>query len=188
MRAVNLTERKERLTQVKKIVWTFGLIAGAIMAGSFFIALPFHDAIGFEKGMVLGYTSMVAAFLLVYFGIRSYRDNIGGGVVGFGRAVAVGTLIVVVASSLYVAAWEAYYYTHGTDYIEKYQAHIIEKEKARGATHAELDKIVADNEKFVTLYENPVVNSALTFLEPLPVGILITLVSAGVLRRRKQDA
>lgn len=172
---------------MKKIVWTFGLIAGAIMAGMFFIALPFHDAIGFEYGMVYGYTSMVAAFLLVYFGIRSYRDSIGGGTIGFGRAMAVGSLIVLVASMLYVASWEVYFYATdgGAKYMAGYQEYVVKKERAKGATQAELDKIVADNKEFAEMYQNPVVNSALTFLEPLPVGILITLVSAGILRRRK---
>lgn len=173
---------------MQKTVWTFGLIAGGIMSAIFFLALPFHEAIGFDNSMVVGYSSMVAAFLLVYFGIRSYRDNVGAGAVSFGRAVAVGSLIVAVASALYVTTWEVYYFTSGTNYIEKYQEHVLEKERAKGATQAELDKIVADGKRFAEMYQNPVINSALTFLEPLPVGILITLVSAGVLRRRRDTA
>ena len=76
---------------MKKIVLTFGLISGAIVSGMFLITLPFHDAIGFDRALILGYTSMVLAFLLIFFGVRSYRDNIGGGRVGFGRALAVGS-------------------------------------------------------------------------------------------------
>jgi len=171
---------------MNKIVWKFGLIAGVMMAGVFFLALPFHEAIGFDYGMVLGYASMVAAFMMVYFGVRSYRDAVGGGAVGFGRALAVGILIVCVASTIYVAGWEVYYFTSGTDYIEQYQAHMLEKERAKGTPQAQLDKLVADGKAFAKMYQNPVINSAITFLEPLPVGILITLVSAGVLSRKKR--
>jgi hypothetical protein len=92
---------------MRKIVLTYGLIAGAILAVTFLVSLAFHDAIGFDRGMVVGYTSMVLAFLLIFFGVRSYRDNVAGGQVGFGRALAVGALIGVVASMCYVLTWEA---------------------------------------------------------------------------------
>src|SRR5687768_13089385 len=91
---------------MKKTVLTFGLIAGAILSAMMLITLPFHDAIGWERGEIVGYTSMVLAFLLVFFGVRSYRDNVGGGRVGFGRAFAVGSLIAVVASLCYVVTWQ----------------------------------------------------------------------------------
>ena len=68
---------------MKKIVLKFGLIAGAVLAGTMLATMPFHDAIGNDAGLLLGYTSMVLAFLLVYFGVRSYRDNVAGGRVGF---------------------------------------------------------------------------------------------------------
>jgi hypothetical protein len=173
---------------MKRIVWTNGLIAGGIMLGMFFLALPFHEAIGFEYGMVYGYTSMVAAFLFVYFGIRSYRDNVGGGTIGFGRAMAVGLLIVAVASTLYVASWEVYFFgtDGGTEYIAGYQEYVVKKERDKGATQAQLDSIVAENKAFAEMYQNPVINAGITFMEPLPVGLLIALISAGVLSRKKR--
>src|SRR5262245_58482100 len=105
---------------MKKIVLTFGLIAGAVLSGTMLAAMPFHDAIGNEGGMVIGYTSMVLAFLLIYFGVRSYRDNVAGGRIRFGKAFAVGILIALVASACYVATWEALYFGGKSDYIEKY--------------------------------------------------------------------
>ena len=78
---------------MKKIVLTFGLIAGAILSAMMLaITIPFQDAIGFDHGEIIGYTSMVVAFLLIFFGVRSYRDNVAGGTVAFGRAFAVGAL------------------------------------------------------------------------------------------------
>ena len=170
---------------MKKIVLTFGLIAGGIMSLMFALTIPFHDEIGFDRGVVIGYTSMVLAFLLVFFGIRTYRDNIAGGSVGFGQALKVGSLIVLVASVTYVMAWQVIYYGGiMPDYMTKYTAHVIDKERAKGASEAELAKKATEMQEFEEMYKNPLVNFGLTILEPLPVGLIITLVSAAVLRRK----
>lgn len=170
-----------------KIVLTFGLIAGVIISAMFLISLPFHDAIGFDRAAILGYTSMVLAFLLIFFGVRSYRDNVGGGRVGFGRAFAVGSLIGVVASLCYVAMWLMVYPTIASDYLTKYQAHMVEKARAAGESEEAIAKKKAEMEKFAAMYENPAINAAITFTEPMPVALLVALVSAGVLSRRKRD-
>ena len=171
---------------MRKIVLTFGLIAGGILAATFLIALPFHDAIGFDRAMILGYTSMVLAFLLIFFGVRSYRDNVAGGRLGFGRALAVGVLIGVVASSIYVLTWEIYYFGTKSDYIEKYQAHMIDKARKAGESPEAIAAKQAEMDKFAEMYKNPLINSAMTFLEPLPVALVVSLVTAGVLSRRKK--
>ena len=88
---------------MRKIVLTYGLIAGAILSLMMLVTIPFQDRIGFDKGAVIGYTTMVIAFLMIFFGVRSYRDNVAGGSVGFGRALGVGLLITLIASICYVA-------------------------------------------------------------------------------------
>ena len=91
---------------MKKTVLTFGLIGGVIIAAMMFATLPFIDKIGFDKGVIVGYTTMVLAFMLVFFGIRSYRENVSDGRITFGRAFAVGILITLVICLFYVIAWE----------------------------------------------------------------------------------
>jgi len=173
---------------MKKTVLTFGCIAGAILSAMMLITIPFHDQIGFDRGMVVGYTSMVLAFLLVYFGVRSYRDNVARGSVSFGRALAVGALIAAVASGWYVATWQVIYRQFTPDYLVKYQEHVIQKARADGETEAQIATRRADMEKFAELYKNPAVNVAITFLEPLPVALIMALVSAGVLSRRREPS
>jgi hypothetical protein len=173
---------------MKKTVLTFGLISGVVLSVMMLATFPFHDQIGYETAMVIGYTTMILSFLFVFFGVRSYRDNVGGGLVTFGRAFKVGAAIALIASSCYVATWEVLFYTVYPDYIEKYQAHEIDKARASGATQAEIDKQLAEGAKFAKLYKNPVVSTAITFVEPLPVGLVIALVSAGILRRRRRGA
>jgi hypothetical protein len=174
---------------MRKTVLTFGLISGGILSIMMLATLPFMDRIGFDRGEVIGYTTMVLAFLLVFFGVRSYRDNVAHGSVSFGRAFAVGALIALVASACYVATWELIYYKITPDFIAKYRAYTVEKARASGASQAEIDKKVADMQRFAELYRNPAINIAVTFIEPLPVGLVFALVSAGILgRRRRQRA
>jgi hypothetical protein len=131
---------------------------------------------------------MVVAFLLIYFGVRSYRDNVSGGSVRFGRAFAVGTLIAVVASLCYVATWEVIYFKFAPDFYAKYSAHVLEKARADGQSEEAIGKKKAEMDKFAKMYKNPAINAAITFLEPLPVALVVALVSAGVLSRRRKNA
>ncbi|MEO6524992.1 MAG: DUF4199 domain-containing protein [Gemmatimonadaceae bacterium] len=171
---------------MKKTVLTFGLISGAILSAMMLITLPFHDALGFDRGMIVGYTTMVLSFLLIYFGVRSYRDNVAGGTVRFGRALAVGGLIALVASLCYVATWEVYYFTVKPDFIPKYQAYELEKARAGGASEDAIARKKAEMDKFAVMYQNPAANAAMTLMEPLPVALVMALVSAGVLSRRRR--
>ena len=174
---------------MKKIVLTFGLISGAIMSLMMLIILPFHEAIGFGTGaLILGYATMVAASLLIYFGVRTYRDNVAGGTVSFGRALGVGLLIGSIASVCYVATWEVIYFRFHSDYLVKYQAYALEQARAEGASDAELAKQKAELDKWAQLYRNPAINAAVTFLEPLPVVVIFALVSAGILSRRRKES
>src|SRR5579859_8253459 len=124
---------------MKKTVLTFGLISGVIisvlMGGSLLLA----DKIGSGHSMVLGYTIMVASFLLVFFGIRSYRDEKLGGQITFGRAFACGILISLITCVCYVAMWEILYYFFMPDFFDKYGAYAIEKARQAGASAAALE-------------------------------------------------
>ena len=170
---------------MKRIVWTFGLISGGILSVMMLLTLPFESEIG-DRGAIIGYTTMVLSFLLVFFGIRSYRDNAAKGSVSFGKALAVGSLIVVISSVCYVATWEVIYFKLRPDFGDKYATYSIQKAKQSGASAAEIQKKAAEMQQFAERYKNPFFNSAVTFLEPLPVGLVIALVSAGVLRRRRE--
>ena len=171
---------------MQKTIWTFGLIAGAIMSVMMVATMRLLPNIGFDKGEVIGYATMVAAFLLVFFGIRSYRDNVARGTIGFGRAFAVGLGIVAVASVCYTATWEVLYYRYMPDFGAKYEQYSLDRARARGASEAELAKMRLEARQFQETYKNPVYNSAVTFLEPLPVGVVIAVISAGVLRRKRR--
>ena len=169
---------------MKKTVLTFGLIGGAIMATMMFATLPFVDKIGFDKGEIVGYTTMILAFMLVFFGIRSYRENVSDGHITFGRAFAVGILITLVACVCYVVAWEILYFKFMPDFVEKYSSYVIEKARASGATQQVIDAKLQQMKSFMAMYQNPFINVAISFTEPFPVGLIVTLISAAILRNK----
>ena len=170
---------------MQRIVLTFGLIAGAVLSVMMLITMVFMKDIGFDKGEIIGYTTMVLAFLMTFFGVKSYRDTINGGSITFGRALSLGLMITVVATACYVATWEVIYYKISPDFGDKYAAYTVEKAKKSGATQVQIDAKVKEMAEFKEMYRNPFVNMALTFLEPLPVGLLVAVISAGALRRKR---
>jgi hypothetical protein len=169
---------------MKKIVLTFGLISGLIMSVLMGGSLLLADKIGSGHSVVLGYTIMVASFLLIYFGIRSYRDITLAGQISFGRAFACGILIALISSICYVVMWEVLYLNFMPHFMDGYFAAQIHKVQSAGLDAATTAARVAAIQHSQQLYQNPLINMAYTLMEPLPVGLLITLISAALLRRR----
>lgn len=171
---------------MKRIVLTFGLVSGGILAALTAVMLPLcmNGTIRFESSELLGYSMMVLAFLAVFFGVRTYRENVQGGSITFGRAFRVGILITLVTCAVYVIGWEIVYWGFLPDFGDTYAAHVLEKLKAEGASPEKLAVETAKMDSFRKMYRNPFFNVGMTFLEVFPVGLVVTLVSAGILRRK----
>jgi uncharacterized protein DUF4199 len=167
---------------MKKTVLIFGLISGVIMAALMFGTLPFTDSAWLQShSMFVGYTTMVLSFMLVFFGIRSYRENVGGGTITFGRAFAVGILITLISSVLYVITWEIMYFgipSFGERFMTMCAAHIKNSGASPEAIQTQLNQL-----KYL---DNPFINAAMSFIEPFPVGLIITLISAAILRKKSK--
>ena len=171
---------------MKRTVLIFGVISGVI-SSVLMLSVTFfahRGIVTFDNAEVIGYTSMFLAFLLVFFGIRSYREQ-NGGAISFGRAFTVGILIMLISCVFYVTSWEFIYFNFMPDFGEKYAAHVMARMREKGASDAALAKKMKEMNQMTAMLHNPVANAAMTFLEPLPVGLIMTLVSAGILRRRR---
>jgi hypothetical protein len=154
------------------------------MAAFMIATLPFANALD-DHSLVVGYAGIVAAFLLVYFGVRSYRDNVLRGEIGFGRALTVGLLIATIGSVCYVATWEVMYYEFLPDFYSKYGQSAVEQARRSGKSDAEIARTRAAMDEMTKNAENPLWVAATTFVEPFPVGFVVALVSAGILRRKR---
>ena len=172
---------------MQKIVLRFGLAAGAVLvAMTALMMVPLYrtGTMDFDHSQTLGYSAMVLSFLLVFFGIRSYRDNVGAGAVSFGKAFQVGLLMTLIVCAMYVIAWEIAYYNFFPDFLDQYNAHALTKMRAAGESEAAIRAATAKMADFAKLYANPLFNVAITFMEVFPVGLIVTLVSAAPIPSR----
>ncbi len=169
-----------------KIVLIFGLISGAIAGFLMWILMSFvgSGSVDFDSGMFWGYATMIIALSMVFFGIKSYREN-NGGRITFVKGLQVGLLISLIAAVCYAASWEIYYPSVGDEFMQKYTAYYLDKMKADGASEAEIEEARVEGEKFMAMYKNFLVRFAFSMIEILPVGIIVTFISAALLRKRE---
>jgi len=159
-----------------------GLVVGGLEIGTFaaFSGLP-----PLKYGMLVGYTTMLIALSAVFVGIKQHRDVDRGGVIGFWPAFGVGLGVSFIAGIFYVVAWEAVQAMTHMDFASSYAQAIIKSEKAKGASAEALAKLSADMATFKVQYANPLFRLPMTFVEIFPVGVLVSLVSAGLLRNSR---
>lgn len=169
---------------MRRTVLTWGLISGAISGGMMLATVPFAEKMGYESAESFGYATLVLSALMIFFGVRSYRENVAAGSLTFGRGFLVGAGIALVAAVLYVAVWEVAYYGFFPDFYDKFSAHMIEKAQAAGESTEKIAKVTAQAAQLKQLYAHPLANAAMTFLEPFPFGLLASLISAGLLRKK----
>jgi hypothetical protein len=136
-------------------------------------------------GMLVGYLTMLVALTAVFLGIKHYRDKVKGGVVKFLPAFGVGLAISAVASVFYVVGWEISMAFSDFDFAQFWANYIIEGARAKGATAAQLAQAEADAQEFLVQYSNPLWRVPMTFIEMFPVGILVSLISAAILRNSR---
>ncbi|NJN41752.1 MAG: DUF4199 domain-containing protein [Flammeovirgaceae bacterium] len=170
---------------MNRTIIVYGLFSGFIITGLTFTTMPLwkEGILNFETGELIGYASMVVSLSLVFFGIRSYRDNYATGVISFGKGIRIGLLIAILASLVYVIGWEIYYQSTGNEFMSQYSSYYISKLEAEGASAEELGSRKTEMENIREMYKNPFLRFGITLSEILPVGIFIAFVSAAILKR-----
>ena len=174
---------------MKKNVFVFGLISGLIVtAFMVFASIKCYISGTFKDSEVYGYTGMLVAFSFIFVGIKNYRDKYNNGIITFGRAFKLGLFIALIASTFYVLVWVVEYYAFFPDWLDKYCTHVINDAKASGVSQLELEKKTAQMNWFKQAYKNPLFVVLLTYMEILPIGIVISLISALFLKRKQPPA
>lgn len=170
---------------MKKIILICGLIAGLVASAWCAISVrTFPDSVSLNTRTWLGYTSMVLSFSLIFIGIRQYRDKFSGGIITFGKAFRIGLYISLLGSTIYVLLWLISYYFFFPDFAEKYATLMQLQMKADGAPPAEIAREMAEMAKMSAWFKNPFFNILITYSEILPVGLLISLIAAALLKKR----
>jgi hypothetical protein len=173
----------KKINDMNKIVLRYGLLSGLVGA-----LLGCLNALYFSNhgnnGMLVGYAGILLSALFVFFGVRAYREQLPDGRLSFGKAFQVGILITLISCALYVIAWMIVEKTLMPDFMDKYVAQSLAQLRASGADALKVQQETAKMEEFKVMYRNPLYRAAMTFIEPFPVGLLVTLVSALALKRK----
>lgn len=174
---------------MRKITLIFGLLAGVIVSIflAVIMALCENGAVNVDNSDLIGYGSMVIALSMVFFGVKSYRDNYLNGAIKFGKGLQIGLLITLIASLVYAAAGEAYYQASPESQLalmDKYADHYVARMREKGASPAEIDQKAKEMADLKEMYKNPLIRFGMTLAIILPVGVVIALISAAALRRR----
>jgi hypothetical protein len=169
-----------------KTILRYGLVAGLLVAVPMVVLMVGFSPATFESGGLLyGYLSMIVALTMVFLGIKHYRDNYLGGAIKFGRALALGLSISAVASVLYALGWELSLAATGFNFADSYYTSLVDAARAKGASAAELQKLIAEGQSFAAWYSKPWLRIPMSFVEMFPVGVLVSLISAALLRNSR---
>jgi hypothetical protein len=173
---------------MKKIVIVCGLIAGGIEATMIAVSnAACYKTGNFSGSEVVGYATMLLAFSMIFVGVKNYRDKQQQGVISFGKAFRIGLFITLIASTLYVVTWLICFYNFFPDFIDRYATHVLSESKAKGASAAALSQQMAQMETFKKMYQTPLGVAALTYVEILPVGLIVAIISALILKKKKNE-
>lgn len=171
--------------KMKQTILRYGLISGAIAAVLMLAsAFYFRSTADFKYGAYFGYVGIFLSMIFVFVGVRHYREAVAGGVLSFGKGFQIGLLIAIISCVCYVLTWFFVYEFIMPDFMDQYMAHSLAQLQQSGAGQAEIERFTAEMNQFKEMYKNPLVRFGLTFLEPFPMGFLVSLISAFVLRKR----
>jgi hypothetical protein len=166
-----------------RTILKYGAIAGVVVGGFMFATfIGFGGEPPSRYAMLIGYATMLVALSAVFVGIKRHRDVDRGGVIGFWPALGVGLGISFVAGVFYVVAWEGVQAMMHMDFATSYGNAMVEQARARGAGAGEIARMRAEMDAFRLQYANPLFRLPMTFAEIFPVGVLVSLVSAALLR------
>jgi len=166
-----------------RIVLVYGALAGTATILSMITGFEMSDGKGASTSMAVGYLIMLVASSFIFVGIKRYRDIEQGGVIRFWKALGIGVMVAFVAAVCYVAIWEVYLALTNFEFIENYLAGSLEAQIAEGLAGEELQAQIAKNEEFKEFYFNPFLRVPITMTEILPIGLLVALISAALLRK-----
>ena len=169
---------------MKKTIWVCGIIGGIISISWYIFGNQiFKVDMGMNERLFFGYASMVLAFSLIFVGVKNFRDNYNSGIISFGKALKIGLLITAVASTVYVGVWLIDYYCFIPNVMNKYAAEMLADLKANHASQVVIDKKMAEMAQYAQMYKNPFFNAMFTYVEIVPVGIVMSLIAALILKK-----
>jgi hypothetical protein len=173
---------------MKQIALRYGIIAGIIVGTGLLLSMFLFkmEMLNMDYGAVFGYTTQLIAFSAIFFGVKKFRDQVNGGLVSFGKALGIGLLISLIAGLIYCITWEVYFQATDQQFIQEYSTMYLEKLKSSGSNESEISAAQQEMAQFADMYRNPLVRFGFTLMEIIPMGLLISLITALVLKKNQK--
>lgn len=174
---------------MKNTIIKYGLISGVISAVLMLISTLTiknigYDKVGMDNAALIGYTLIILAMSIIFMGIKSFRDEVNQGSVGFTKALLIGLGITVISCVCYSLMWLVVYYNFMPNFMDDYANYYIEKLKSSGATESDINQAMTEMQSIRGMYQNPLSIFAITLTEPLPVGVIVSFIAAFILKRK----
>lgn len=169
---------------MKKIVLTYGLIAGVITASLMILTMVFLDKNpNFESAEIIGYLGMLIALSMIFVAVFQLR-KVQNGKITFGNAFLTGLFVSLIAGFIYALTWEIYYTNFANDFMEVYSQNSLQKLQESGASEAEIQLATQKSMEMMEYYKNPLFRFGMTLMEIVPVGIVLSLIAALIFKRK----
>lgn len=173
---------------MKRNVWVFGLISGLLISVFTVCSMAWCYKSGNTGGsMVMGFSAMILAFSLIFVAVKNYRDKYNGGVITFGKAFQIGLYISLITSTMYLISWALEYNLYMPDFMDRYTALQLKELQAGGAAAAELAAKTEEMNEMKIAYQNPLIFALYTYREILPVGLIVSLITALILKKKSRS-
>ena len=174
---------------MKNVIFRYGIISGLVIASLMLITTLItkataSKAASFEYGMIIGYTNMVLAFSVVYFAMKKYRDSHNNDKLSIREGLLIGLGVTTIATIFYSLMWLFVYYNIIPNFIDEYSAYALDKLMTSGAKEIEIEQHQKGMDSFREMYQTPFSIFLITLIEPLPVGVLVTVISTMFLRKK----
>lgn len=167
-----------------RIILVYGLISGLIIIGGVIATLIFPGGAP-HSSVWLGYLIMLLGMSAVFMGIKQHRDQNLGGVIRFLPALGVGLATAVVASLAYMLVWEAYLAATNYQFMDQYIAATLGAARAEGQSGEAYRQLETQMREMAVQYQSPLYRLPMTFAEIFPVGLVVSLISAALLRNTR---
>jgi hypothetical protein len=163
---------------MKKTVLIYGLLSGFISILLMTVTMLKLDRIGFDDAMIYGYIGIFLSFIPLYIGVMAYNKAHTETPLKFGGALIAALLMCLISCAVYATTWQIESPILFPDFLDKYTVYAHDKLVRSGASGEALKKQAAAIENMRALYKKPVSLWLMTIIEPLPLGLLVSLVAA----------
>jgi hypothetical protein len=168
---------------MKKVIWIYGLVIGTALSTFTIIMMNLMVNNKYLKGNdIIGYSALIAMFSIIFLGIRKYRNTYSDGIISFGKAFKIGCLIALIGSSMYVLFGLGYYYLFVPEFLDAYIQNVLNN----CTSPEELAAKTKEMASFKEMYKNPMFAILVSYMEVLPIGIVVALISSLILKKNKK--